>query len=618
MFAKRINLHIMSFDQVYKKAFFLVIALQFTLYLCIQIWSLDKGFDLDDEGCLMLLANNLWESEYFIFKFQSAPYHIFSFIPPTIINYRLFVLVTMLGSAFLFSYGAWKLNGKFFINDLYGTNTYQIKYVTFFFFIGAGVLSLFIFNYKALSYNTLNNALVQLISGLAFLYISKEKKRFWDVHIVSIGVLLVLQFFVKFLSLFTLGVFLLPILFIFSEGHILKRFRLISTNLAIGVSVGLLLVAISVPNFYAFASPYIEFFRAIIHKTEYSGTHNSSFIFQRYFNDLFILLGKFFKFLFFVYCLLGFIIFRKLNGTPNPKKFHIYSVLLLILFALECLWIGFHQLSVDESHAYNASKFYIYFLLLSMSCYLGYQKSRISVSKEAVLILFIFVLPFLSASGTSVSLIMHTLLNLAPWFFLALLYWQWLTTRKMFMFLIVHFTIFLFFTTSQFFDAVVLHAHRLPAGLTQQVNSIGRLPKGESLKIDDKSYLFFTQLYDSLTQKTEFRQGDYIIGCYSLGGCVYMVGGVSPGNNLYLSGYPSDDDMNCKALSSRKNYISEAFILKDRPLKKSLDSCLKNNGIDFNQNYIRVGLIDNPYSLTNPRDHERKLEIWCHKNKLKH
>ncbi|MBI3232672.1 MAG: hypothetical protein HYZ42_01285 [Bacteroidetes bacterium] len=93
-------------DTSFKRLFSVLVFICLGIQLSTLLYSLNKGFDIDDEGCLLLMAKPEQELDYFIFKIQAAPYYIFHWITPSIFNFRLLSIVILstssIVSGFLF------------------------------------------------------------------------------------------------------------------------------------------------------------------------------------------------------------------------------------------------------------------------------------------------------------------------------------------------------------------------------------------------------------------------------------------------------------------------------------------------------------------------------------
>jgi|GEM_PF-5263540 len=586
----------------------------FTLTFCLAVfslvtilWSTNFGFDIDDEGCLLLLAKFPLESNYFIFKIQNATSLLLNFIPINIISYRIACVFFLSIGWLIFSIGSWLFLSKYF-HDLVSST---LKW-TYFSLLFTSVLLLFVFNYRTLSYNSFNSVLVLLIVGVLFfhLHFLNNSKVLSTLSILFVGFLFPFHFFVKFISCFSLIVAIVVILICFYWGNI-KLLVWYMSSLIVGVVISILFILFILKDSHSFFEPYLNLFLSILGNSEYKGTHGSSFILQRYLNDIFILLVKS------VNTGVVFLVFLNyflvnLYKQGRTKAWTLYVPVLL--FALIIYSFGLYKVSGELTYIYNSSKFYIFINLFLMSTivpFVSIRQTKYLLGKAHLILIFLFllILPFIAAAGTSVSLIMHTLLNLTGWISVAFFFIIYLSKKISKLYALVMYLCLVIVVFFHFIDGIIFSPHRLNAPLFKHEYIVKNMPILKGIKFDKETKLFFDEIKNVFETKTNFKSGDYIIGLYGLGGVVYALDAVSPGNNLFLNGYPSDVDMNCKALMSRKGKVSGAFLILDQEISEETIMCLNQVGVDYPKGYSLISKLYNPYHIGNP-DRTDSIEIW--------
>lgn len=586
-------------------------SIAFTLTFCLAIfslvtilWSTNFGFDIDDEGCLLLLAKYPLESNYFIFKIQNATSLLLNFIPINIISYRIACIFFLSIGWLFFSIGSWLFFSKFFHSFVCST----LKW-TYFSLLFTSVLLLFVFNYRTLSYNSFNSVLVLLIVGILFfhLHFLNNSKVLSTLSILFVGFLFPVHFFVKFISCFSLFFAIVSILVYFYWGNI-KQLIWYMSALVVGVAISIFFISLMLKDSQSFFEPYLNLFLSILGNSEYKGTHGSSFILQRYLNDIFILLVKLVNTGLVFLVLFNYFIVN-LYKRGRIKVLTIYVPVLF--FALIVYSFGLYKVSGELTYIYNSSKFYIFINLFLISTILPFVSIRqMKANAHLILIiLFLLMLPFIAAAGTSVSLIMHTLLNLTGWISVSFFLIIYLSKKISKLYASVMYLCLVIVVFFHFTDGVIFSPHRLNAPLFKHEYTVKNLPILNGIKFDNETKHFFDEIKNVFETKTNFKSGDYIIGLYGLGGVVYALDAVSPGNNLFLNGYPSDVDMNCKALMSRNGKLSGAFLILDQDINEETIICLNRAGVDYPKGYSLISKLYNPYHIGNPNRTD-SIEIW--------
>jgi hypothetical protein len=200
--------------------------------------------------------------------------------------------------------------------------------------------------------------------------------------------------------------------------------------------------------------------------------------------------------------------------------------------------------------------------------------------------LWLYSLPFLAAAGTINDLRLNTLVDMGPWFGLVLvLLAQPRPTRLPDWVMAGLLLLPAGFATEQIIWGTLWTPYTLSVPMPAQNQPLHSAGVRGTLLVDAGTVAYVTQL-EKLLAAGGFRPGDPLLAFYDLPGLVYLVGGVSPGASWYFA---RRDGRNCHALDLTRIPLQKACILLNQPLGPELQSCLREHGMDFPQNYRLVG-----------------------------
>lgn len=342
---------------------YLIYILFFVLTL-ILIWSLNKGFDLSDEGLYLALSNtnvvNL-DGQFNYDLFFKLFYQITN-IKFDIINLRILKLILLLTVFLLY-----RVVFKYFKIDYLG----QV-------FVGIGLFSSYTLFGQSLSYNTISFLFVALFNLIIFRHIFIKKSR---ISYFLTGSLSSLVFFSKStvgLLLLAISIFLI-ILELFIKGERINKFGIL---------------------FFLFSFCLVQFIFQLLFD-QYSFLQvleNGVQLSERsnYYNRYSIIKYSLAA-LKWTFCLLliGFLVFKILRTSLNIK---IKSVFVLIVFILGFLFFNSH------SNLFTF-RFREYLIGLSTLIILGYYFGSLKFSSLSspwiYFILFSFLLPLVISFGSN-------------------------------------------------------------------------------------------------------------------------------------------------------------------------------------------------------------------------
>jgi hypothetical protein len=217
-------------------------------------------------------------------------------------------------------------------------------------------------------------------------------------------------------------------------------------------------------------------------------------------------------------------------------------------------------------------------------------------------LLWLVVLPFVTAAGTTHRIFINALLHAAPLSAATLLLASSLDKdirRGIVVPTVCLVIVGLGF--SQFFTGFVLSPYRTAPKWTQTVPVEIGVPS-TVLKVDPLTAEFIGQTRQALA-KAGFKPGDDILALYGLPGLVYAVGGVSPQKPWFFNDHePDGDEANLRALKRiPAQRIRESFFLwtdGDDRAASQLSAC----GIQITGEFEKVGETVEPFR-------KRKVEI---------
>ena len=247
----------------------------------------------------------------------------------------------------------------------------------------------------------------------------------------------------------------------------------------------------------------------------------------------------------------------------------------------------------------------IFLLLLTLRLGLpGFVRS-ISPARVAGFLLFLIwlgILPFVTAAGTTHKIFINALLHAAPLFAAIVLLASSLDKdlRKPF-FVPTACVLLTALGFSQFFSGFVLTPYRTEPKWKQTVPVEVGVP-GTVLKVDPASAECIEKAKAILVE-AGFQPGDDILALYGLPGLVYAVGGVSPEKPWFFNDHGSlGDEANLRALKRIPlGRIKESYLFitdEDERVVRQLFEC----GVDLDRDFESLGKVVAPFKV-------RKVEI---------
>jgi hypothetical protein len=208
----------------------------------------------------------------------------------------------------------------------------------------------------------------------------------------------------------------------------------------------------------------------------------------------------------------------------------------------------------------------------------------------------LFVLPFVTAAGTTHRIYINALLHLGPYFALIALvglavaqrmrsWWPW----------ILGLGLTVLVALSQFFHGGFFVPYRLPDGLgrMQEVVEIGVPPT--RLRVDAETARF-TREMQGLLNEAGFEPGEDLLAFFDMPGVVFAMGGKSPGRPWYFPNYGEQGEReNLAALRiAGRERIARAIVLQSN-YDPRVGEYLSTLDLNFPEDYEWVGETWQPY-----------------------
>jgi hypothetical protein len=552
------------------------------------VWGIDKGFDLTDESCYLQCYSYPADSWPNVTFFHYLLAKLFSGLDPGVIFYRALRLALTLVSAFVFSIGLWRWM-RASLSEVHGS------FAMLFLFIMLGSLLSYSVFPQALSYNSLTLVLVQLAAGI-MLYLLSIKGRLRTIHFFLVfiaGILAGLLFFVKSSSSVLLAGVMILMLFAslgFRQAGI-GVFFILS-----GIGAGGAIYFSSVPD----VQNWISNFKSVIFNLP---GHSVSELLTIYWEDLlFTFEHSILSYIAVpVLFMLAFSLRNNWKSAGSLWRLMLMSALLVLAFLLWKKINGVELYKSGYTNGYRAGCLY-FLLMFSLLClsavYLFRNRAGIGALSAAQrragasVLLFLLLLPLISAAGTSNYLSVQVVQYLYAWFGLVFFIMQAVLLPSGFRVLALGSVIFLAGLASyQAFYGYVVSPYRLPAGLGQQTVE---LKAGRSnLKLDQATAEFVTSTREVL-KNAGFRQGENIIAFTEFSGIVYMVDGRSPGSPWYSTASPGSACFSIRSVIDDDLEGTFIFLDEGQAMPGELLSCMEEKIIFFMENYTLAGRVKLP------------------------
>lgn len=526
------------------------------LKICFAFWSVDKGFDIGDEGFYMLGVK--YAEEYKHIFFLLAVKKLTFFFDPNLINMRIARnILELFASVFL----------SFSVGRYVEYKTEKKGLVLYFVILGL-LACLNSFYARALSYNDVANAGGYIGFGILLRLVEKDKFSWFKIlWALLFGIVAGYMQFVK--PPLWLGLYVLLFLTIISL-KLEKKWLLFSIAVICSIVINILYV-LALGGYKKLYEIYVNLYPYFT-KLDY-GIGNL-LLYHSVFDLLPLLLFT------------GLFVYL-LTKTRNHKS---KTVWFLVVHAIFFILFFF---------AVEPFRGYLNGVLIATS--VGFVISRRKTFDKNSIIVYISLvsLPGFISAGSADSVLMACFMHLVPVFLgigvvVFTLSDSLLYTKAAFLYL---FLISLsYFARNQIFKPFGLSAPIYTC--THEAQIAGQILKFNSAEAD-----FFNGLEKIMDEKCHFKKGDEIISLEFAPGFIYAVGGFARFHPFY---HPYIYEANCFMLNQPRPDSLPKPIILTRSMAQSeikeclphLLGCLDQSPLSFKTSYHLVDSIDNPFSYS--------------------
>lgn len=565
----------------------------------VVIVTLNHGYDLTDEGYFLLDYKNVNIYRGGIHNYHIVITKLTHWFKPQILEYRWMTLVLTLFSSLILAIGF----------DQWLKANYKIKNVFTFFwlnfcFISIGNFLYYFPGFQIIHNNTLTNFYLQVSTGLILYLFSLKFDEFIfsKINVIILGLIGLLtgfNFFIKFTtSILVLVSYILVLLFYYRKMSFKNLIRIFSTFF-IGTILGVFI-------YFAFFQSYTEWRSNFIDAYYMLSDHKPQDLIAQYFDNIFSC------FIFYLKYFSWLLVFPLYFYLENSKKlilksiykkniFNGIGIIALIFFLAEMYYFKFYKSVYGNPFGIINGYFYVIVILFQMSIILAIaiKKKKLTPAfininaNKLILLLLLFITPFLGAFGTANSLFLNVLIHIAPWFVIIIILLielssQIKNTSSLSLLLLLPSCI----TFSQIAHGCLFEPFNSP-GFFKTTEKIDQLPAIKGIYVDKNLKKSLLEL-NSLLRQNKFKDGYPIFG-YSIPGIVYALGAISPGMPHYFNREPRDSiSMN------RFKYNNNAPVIiinDDNEIDKVLLATMKTKSIFYPEEYFFVGEVEfcSPY-----------------------
>ena len=577
------------------------------LLIGLFLWTINKGFDLTDEGFYLLSYAYPEEYSSGFSSFNLIVSKILSPATTTVIGYRLASLFTTVAAGVMLAGGLWV-----WIKKKYPTTQLPFWLLAGL-FISGNFLQYSIFP-RSLFYNNINSLCIAAFASGLLVYnaLSSTSNNTWRNLGLYIGGLFIgFDLFVKSSS--SLGALATGLLvLVLFEGLINYRSWLVPVGVVLaGFATGLLL-------FFFGIQPYPVWRANFLHETQLLlQTNYNGGLLVRYLKDAYpiirTLIYPFSPFILASFFLTRAYLRQQLRLAPALR---IGAALLAVTFiGYEALRTGLYR-NTHLNHNRSAVWFLVLLFVITAMFSATYLTQPLGKVKwrKTVIPVWLLVLPFVGAVGTINNLFMNFMMDINYWLALfCLLFVNMPTIASLPAVRSLVFLVPAIIIAEQCAYGLLFAPYVQAADtFAQQVPvSLGRSHRPASVQLDAQTAAYVTELRQTMKQ-AGFRPGMPIIALYDMPGLVYALDGISPGNP-WLFG--QRDERNCDALAKTGRNLAGAFVLVNEKPGVQLIECMHRHGMDFPDGYILVRQLLNPYAANQYgwRDYQDTVTVYAPK-----
>ena len=548
------------------------------LEILILTYSMNRGFDITDEGYYLLSYQNNYQGGTELIKSHEIVTLMSRGNGPDIIEARLMRLTLSLISGIIFA-----LCFFYLLKRLDKEKNSKGDFFTILLITLTGILGSYSINPQAISYNSLTLILSVLITSILLLFMEltlNRGSRFLRVLVlIPAGLLLGTMFFVKFTS--AIALFVTASVFVVAVNiKSIRESLLFIAALALSLIGSMVIYAMINVELKNFISGIFNIAVGLVDTQSPSNTRG--LLFQA------LIIGSTLVKLAAALIIgsgLGFIYlrFQKLKDSLMDKKKKLSRLINagFILFSFLFIFSVFYAEVLD----FNNFSLQIFIIVITFFLVLAGESFQfrdfISNQKAILLMLFILV-PFSISFGTDVPYMRHLLFSLMFIFCIPFLFYNSYHSN-IFSWLFISLSIL---ATIFIFNNNYLNPYRMSRidKYNVSINNNPVITEKVKFKPDEANDL---EKIAGILVQHGYKRGDNLIAAYRIPGLVYLLGGTQPGGMLWGQQVEGLFLKNLGQYSQES--LKKTIIITRKPLNEAFINFLGEKGINFPSDYEVFG-----------------------------
>ncbi|MGB3946508.1 MAG: hypothetical protein WBM13_00870 [Bacteroidia bacterium] len=488
----------MNKNNVITYIFTSLVGLTLTLWIAVIIWASNKGFDITDEGFYLYNYSEINNSKISFTNVHLVQKFLFPFVDCTIQNLRIEKLLQCLLAAASLSFSV-----VYYIKNSLNNVLPKSKIWFLYLMIVSGFSLTYAFGPQTPAYNFFSSFFITLASSLFIIDLSKKQSKVTITIIyIMIGMLLEFLFLIKFSNAILLVLLLIIVHFAYASIDTQNKLVIIKQT-----AFRLLIVALSVfithIVFCGGLSASIAFYKSFFEGINSLKGYDTATLLNTYFDS--------FTAVFNSLCTAKFLLFAITLATlawgilkENKRLFYASLLLQLIVIVRFKLYYG------GEINKTEQTITYLLWILAFLIVFIVQQKKNSTLKsetfkKQALFLLFLFVLPIAGALGTNNQLQIQIIFYIQFWIVLLYIVIKNSLEPTQSIVLCSFISVFAFIQSA---NAVVYHPYRINGSLLTQTEVLN-ISNSETIYVD-KRYKETVISIDSILKNANFNTNDYV------------------------------------------------------------------------------------------------------------
>lgn len=549
----------------------------FIIKLGVVLWAMNRGFELGDEGFLLLNTRYPLNTppNFEIYKVLASLGIDLDF---KMIYYRLINVVLELASALFLSWSVYRWGKRKIFRSVPGG---------FILFVCICLLGTFLSVMdRGLSYSYLTNYTTFFIAGALFyiasIPVGKAPVRSMTAILLVIGMLTGFQLIIKYPAAILFILIVAVFLFLIFEGPSLKIRVYLLVAYIVGITASICLIILSNQGL----QPLLAKYRLSHEINELLGYGVTDILMLYFYYDIASHMNMALLLLSFG---LAYFISRLIILKVIRLKSHQAEISNVAALIIACSVLAY-GVSVLHPEYVSSVLIFLFCTMLFIPCFMliVYIRSEglPNVFRSLFMLLVLLLLPFINIVGSNVALTLKLPAHITALFILTAVLLLWLRFQKK---QLVTYAVLLSMVTLTSCYVFVQHRIYQPFGIPSPIfEQKYPVPELGGIKVDRDCAAFLQEL-DTQLHGAGYENGDPVIALNFMAGLVYYLGGYSPSFNFYSLLYT---DLNCYSLKNIEPDV-RPYLLIGSTLNREQEKCLRS--IEFPYGYRQVAVLDNPY-----------------------